>query len=157
MTPPPGDIINIPLVPNDDNGDENRKRVDAGANAAVQAASIAFARKHSIEIKEEPGAIEPDARENPQRATAIREKNNPALLLAASEYRKERVTEEVLKPGGEIHRRTHEIVEGRREMSISLEALITLIKESTYGVATGFSLVAKLVNWAREKLPTRKR
>lgn len=148
----PPDHIGFDLVPNDDQDPQR----EAEATKAVQAAIILLAKQHGLTISEEPGAIEADAQENPQRAEKIANDVKPQLVKATSEYQKA-VVEEEYYPDGKLKRRAEKIVHWRGKISVCLAELRQLIDACTEWIDGKLEIAAKVVDWVREKVRSRRR
>lgn len=152
MTVPP-DHVDFTMSPNDDDDPQR----EAAASEAVRLAIRQLAKQHGIKVHEEPGAIEPDARENPERAKRIEEETGPKLLASTAQYRKIESTDEQYWRDGTLKRRqVAKIVEGRGKLDASLrefDSLAKCIDVVTYQV----ELACKAVNWVCAEVPSRKR
>lgn len=118
MSQPP-DKITFDLVPNDDADDPRITR-------AVEAAIRRHAEQQGLKVTE-PGAIDPAAKENPDRAEKIKNETRPKLLEYSCAERGVELAEE-RRPNGRIHRRIKRIGERTRRLSIDITALATLTK-----------------------------
>lgn len=153
MTTPP-DHIDFSLLPNDD---QNPKR-EREATDAVKAAIIARAKQHGITVHEDPGAIEPDAKENPERARKIEDEVKPKLIESTAAFRRASVVKEKFrKDGSIIEREVISIVEGRAKLDSSLSELNELADKCLDPVGRVIEIACKVANWVRERVPTRRR
>jgi len=116
MSQPPDKII-FDLVPNEDGDDPRITR-------AVEAAIRRLAKQHGLKVTE-PGAIDPAAKKNPDRAEKIKNETTPKLIeYTYTEKGVERAEER--RPDGRLHRRVERIGERTRKLSVDFAVLANL-------------------------------
>lgn len=149
-TPPDG--FHFVFLPNDDS---DPKR-EAEATRAVREAIERMAREHGIEVRDQKEAPAHESIENEGRAQKIERELEPKLVESTAHFRRETVIEEEHHADGSSTRRASKIVEGRFKLSVSIEELQKLVDKCTYGIGGAVRLTCKAVNWAMERVNSRK-